>query len=409
MTLFPGMFHEAWIAMGANRLRTTLTMLGMIIGVASVVLMVSVVQGAQSTVQESINSLGNNTLVILSGSAMMTGGVRTDTGSAPTLTMADAEAIGELSGIAAYAPIHMGMAQLVYGSLNWNGRIFGATPGYLDVRFWPLVAGENFTESDLRSATRVALIGQTTAENLFAGEDPVGKTLRIGQAPFQILGVLDRKGQSFDGNDQDDVLIVPLTTAQRQIFGTPFQGSVRAILVRIERAELMPQIQTAIVDLLRQRHRLREGQENDFSLRDLAAIAQFATETTRTLSMLLGAIASVSLIVGGIGIMNIMLVSVTERTREIGIRLAIGARKIDVLTQFLMEAILISIAGCVIGLTLGIGGSILLHLSVEIPIVISGSSVIVAFFVAAATGIFFGFYPARKAARLDPIEALRYQ
>ncbi|MDR1848535.1 MAG: ABC transporter permease, partial [Zoogloeaceae bacterium] len=333
--MLSGMFHEAWSAMGANRLRTALTMLGMVIGVGAVVLMMSIGQGAQSAVKESIDSMGSNLFIVLSGGSM-SGGVRSGSGSAPTLTAADAEAIGELQGVAASSPTHMGSAQLIHGSLNWNTSIFGVTPNYLDVRSWSLAAGDNFTESDLRSATRVALIGQSAADNLFAGEDPVGKTLRIGQAPYQILGVLAKKGQSLDGRDQDDVLIVPLTTAQRKLFGSPFQGSVRSIMVRAERAEVMPQVEVYINALLRQRHHLREGQENDFSVRNLTAIAESAAETTRVMSLLLGAIASVSLVGGGIGIMNIMLVSVTERTREIGIRMAIGAREIDVLTQFLL-------------------------------------------------------------------------
>lgn len=403
-----GMFHEAWSAMGANRMRSLLTMLGMVIGVGAVVLMMAIGQGAQFAVEESINSMGSNLFIVLSGGTS-SGGVRSGTGSAPSLTTADADAIRELSGVAAASPSQNGSAQLVHGALNWNTSIIGAVPDYLEVRSWALVAGDPFTDSDLRSATRVALIGQTTAENLFVDEEPVGKTLRIGQAPYQILGVLAKKGQSLDGRDQDDVLIVPLTTAQRKLFGTPFQGSVRSIMVKAERPEIMPQVEIAINDLLRQRHRIREGQDSDFSVRNLTAIADSAAETTRVMSLLLGAIASVSLLVGGIGIMNIMLVSVTERTREIGIRMAIGARERDVLTQFLLEAIIISVVGCLIGLAIGIGGAALTNVLTDTPVVISGSTVLVAFSVAAATGIFFGFYPARKAARLDPIEALRYQ
>lgn len=402
------MFHEAWSAMGANRLRTLLTMLGMVIGVGAVVLMMAVGQGAQYAVAQSISSMGSNLFVVLSGFTNA-GGVRSGAGNAPTLTVGDAQAIAELSGVVAAAPTHQGSAQLVYGANNWNAFVIGSTPDYLTVRSWPLVSGQPFTESDLRAATRVALIGKTAAENLFGQDDPVGKTLRIGQAPYQILGVLAAKGQSLDGRDQDDVLVIPLTTAQRKLFGSPFQGSVRAIMVKAESPEVMPQVESAIVALLRQRHRLREGQENDFSVRNLAAVADSAAETTRVMSLLLGAIASVSLLVGGIGIMNIMLVSVTERTREIGIRMAIGARERDILTQFLFEAILISVAGCLIGLVLGVGGAVLVNLLTDTPVVISGSTVLVAFSVAAGVGIFFGFYPARKAARLDPIEALRYQ
>ena len=403
-----GMFHEAWSAMGANRLRTLLTMLGMVIGVGAVVLMMAVGQGAQYAVAQSISSMGSNLFVVLSGFTN-TGGVRSGAGNAPTLTVGDAQAIAELNGVAAAAPSHQGSAQLVYGANNWNAFVIGSTPDYLEVRSWPLESGHPFTESDLRAATRVALIGKTAAANLFGQDDPVGKTLRIGQAPYQILGVLAAKGQSLDGRDQDDVLVIPLTTAQRKLFGTPFQGSVRAIMVKAESHEVMPQVESAIVALLRQRHRLRDGQENDFSVRNLTAVADSAAETTRVMSLLLGAIASVSLLVGGIGIMNIKLVSVTERTREIGIRMAIGARERDILTQFLLEAILISVAGCLIGLVLGVGGAVLANLLTNTPVVISGSTVLVAFSVAAGIGIFFGYYPARKAARLDPIEALRYQ
>ncbi len=406
--MLTAMLGEAWRAMGANRLRTFLTMLGMVIGVGAVVLMLAIGQGAQYAVAQSINSMGSNLFIVLSGFTNA-GGVRSGSGNAPTLTVTDAEAITEMDGVETAAPVHQGSAQLVYGSSNWNSYVIGTTPAYLDVRSWALVDGSPFTDSDLRASTRVALIGKTAAQNLFGAENPTGKTLRIGQAPFLILGVLAPKGQSLDGRDQDDVLIVPLTTAQRKLFGTPFQGSVRAIMVKAAAPEVMPAVENSMNALLRQRHRIRPGQDDDFNVRNLTAVADSAAETTRIMSLLLGAIASVSLLVGGIGIMNIMLVSVTERTREIGIRMAIGAREKDILTQFLLEAIVISIAGCLIGLLLGIGGAVLTNLLTGTAVIISGSSVIVAFSVAAGVGIFFGYYPARKAARLDPIEALRYQ
>jgi putative ABC transport system permease protein len=255
----------------------------------------------------------------------------------------------------------------------------------------------------------VALIGKTVVQNVFGDVDPIGKTIRIRQNPFVVLGVLESKGQSLDGRDQDDTIIVPLTTAQRKLFGTQFVGSVRMIMVQANSPEAMPAAETGINSLLRQRHNLREEAESDFFVRNLTAAANSAAETTRTMSLLLGAIASISLLVGGIGIMNIMLVSVTERTREIGIRMAIGARERDILLQFLLEAIAISVIGCLIGLFFGIGGAVLVNQLTEAAVVISGNSVMIAFAVAASVGIFFGYYPASKAARLNPIEALRYQ
>ena len=401
------MLGEAWRAMGANKMRTILTMLGMVIGVGAVVLMMAIGQGAQYAIGQTISAMGSNLFVLLSGSSQ-TGGVRTGSGSALTLTVADADAIAELPGVQASAPIHPGSAQVVYGPNNWNTAIIGSTPAYLDARAWPVVSGAAFTASDVRSATRVALIGQTTAQNLFGDEDPVGRTLRIRQSPFTVLGVLGSKGQGMDGRDQDDSLIIPLTTAQRNVFGTQFPGTVRMVMVQAVSQEIMPQVEKSMTELLRQRHRLREGQEADFYLRNLTAVADSAAESTRVMSMLLGAIASVSLLVGGIGIMNIMLVSVTERTREIGIRMAIGARERDILLQFLLEAVIISVVGCFIGLLLGIGGAWLTQLLTDTMVIISGSSVLVAFGVAATVGIFFGYYPAQKAARLNPIEALRY-
>jgi putative ABC transport system permease protein len=335
--------------------------------------------------------------------------VRSGSGGGYTLTVADAEAIAELPGVQVAAPIHPGSAQIIYGPNNWNTSIIGSTPDYLEARSWPIVSGSGFTNSDVRSATRVALIGKTAAQNLFGDDDPVGKTIRIRQSPFVVLGVLATKGQGMDGRDQDDTIIIPLTTAQRKVFGSQFQGAVRMMMVQTTTQEIMPVVEKSMTELLRQRHRIREGMDNDFFLRNLTAVADSAAESTRVMSLLLGAIASISLLVGGIGIMNIMLVSVTERTREIGIRLAIGAREQDIMLQFLLEAIIISIVGCCIGVGVGVGGALLVSATVGTAVIISWASILIAFGVAAATGVFFGFYPAKKAAQLDPIEALRYQ
>ncbi len=403
------MLSEAWHAMGANRLRTMLTMLGMVIGVGSVVLMMAIGQGAQFAVAQTISAMGSNLYVIIAGSTNALG-VRGGSGGGFTLKIEDAEAIRELDDVLYTAPIQQGTQQVIYGAKNWSALIIGSTPDYLLARSWQLKEGHEFSEADVRSANRVALIGQTAADNLFPDdESPIGQTIRIRQTPFTILGILESKGQNLDGRDQDDVLVIPITTAQRKIFGVPFAGSVRTIMVKAASDEVMERAEESIVSLLRQRHRLREGADNDFYIRNLAAIADSAAETTRVMSLLLGAISSVSLLVGGIGIMNIMLVSVTERTREIGIRRAIGARQKDVLLQFLLEAILISIAGAFIGLLLGIGGALFIGKLTQMVVMISGQIVLIAFGVAAFVGIFFGFYPAKKAAQLNPIEALRYQ
>ena len=402
------MLGEAWMAMGANRLRTILTMLGMVIGVGAVILMLAVGQGAQQQVQASIASMGSNLFIILSGSTT-SGGLRMGGGAAPTLTVTDAQAIEELPLVITAAPSSPGTAQLVYGPNNWSTQIIGTTPSYLTVRDWRLSAGFPFTDSDIRSATRVALLGQTVVRNLFGEEDPIGKTIRIKNSPYVVLGVLAVKGQSLDGRDQDDTVLVPVTTAQRKLFGTQFAGTVRFIMTQAASAEAMSSVEKSINDLLRQRHRIREGADDDFSVRNLTAMANTAAETAKVMSLMLGAIASISLLVGGIGIMNIMLVSVTERTREIGIRMAIGARGKDILLQFLLEAIIISVIGCMIGVAIGVGGAFAVNKASGMAILVTSTSIVIAFVVAAAVGIFFGWYPARKASLLRPIDALRFQ
>ena len=405
---FAAMLSEALRAMGMNRMRTALAMLGMVIGVAAVVLMLAVGRGAQVAVERSIASMGSNLFIVLSG-ASTSGGLRFGAGSSQTLTLKDADAMAQLPSIKAVAPTYMGTAQIVHGANNWSTLIYGSTPDYFSVRGWNFEAGNGFDESDIRGATRVVVIGKTVAENLFGEEDPVGKTIRIKNSPFRVIGLLERKGQSLDGRDQDDTSVVPVTTAQRKLFGNPFPGTVRYISVQAASLDAMPDAEREMTQLLRQRHRLSDGADNDFTIRNLTASAQAEAESAQAMAVMLGAIASISLLVGGIGIMNIMLVSVTERTREIGIRMAIGARRYDILAQFLFEAVIICLAGGLIGVLLGVGGAWLVSSLNEMVVVVTIGSIVLSFSFAVGIGIFFGLYPARRAAGLSPVEALRHE
>ncbi len=399
---------EAWQALGANRLRTALTMLGMIIGVGAVVLMLAVGQGAQTTVNQAINAMGS-ALLIVSPGASSASGLRFGAGTAQTLTLADAQAMTRLPSLSAVAPAYPSGAQLAYGSRNWSATVYGVTPDYLTVRAWTLESGQPFTTGDVRRGTRVALIGQQIVANLFGGQNPLGQTIRIKNLPFVVIGVLERKGQSLDGRDQDDVVLIPITAAQTKLFGTAFPGTVRFIITQARSDALMDDAEADLTQLLRARHRLTEGAENDFTIRNLTAIAETAALSARAMGVMLGAIASVSLLVGGIGIMNIMLVSVTERTREIGIRRAMGARRRDIWLQFLLEAMLLCVIGGLIGALLGVGGAWLVSVLAGMTVVVTGSSIALSFLFAAGIGVFFGFYPARQAALLKPVEALRHE
>jgi len=398
-------------ALRVNKLRSALTMLGIVIGVGAVITMVAVGSGAQARVAEQIASLGSNMIVILSGSSTASG-VRLGSGSQLTITEEDAWAIQrEIPLVEAAAPSMRGGGQVVYGNLNWSTQVQGVTPEYFVARDWGVVAGRSMTQEDVDGATKIALVGQTVAENLFGGSDPLEQVIRVKKVPFTIVGVLDRKGQSAWGQDQDDVILIPLSTAKKKVLGVSQANarSVGAISVRVREAAMMKEAEDQMRDLLRQRHRLQPYQDDDFWLRNLAEVLQSQEESSRVLTLLLAAIASVSLLVGGIGIMNIMLVSVTERTREIGLRMAVGARGRDILTQFLVEAVTLSLIGGVIGITCGIAGSYAIAHFAAWRTEVNPQAITLAFGFAAAVGIFFGFYPARKAAGLNPIEALRYE
>jgi putative ABC transport system permease protein len=393
-------------ALRRNMLRTLLTMLGIIIGVGAVIAMVSIGNGAKSQIEAQIASLGQNLIQVMSGN-FARGGVRGGWGSSPTLTREDYDAIRkEIVGVSGVSPEVQAPAQVTAGNQNNYVSIKGVGADYLTVRAWGLVSGNNFSEQDVRQASKVALIGQTTATNLFGDMDPIGQVIRMKNAPFTIVGLLERKGSMPWGGDQDDVILVPYTSAMKRLTGVT---AFRTFFVQAQTAEDIPDVQTQMTELLRQRHHIGGDKDDDFMVVTQQEISDRVTATSRIMTVLLGSIASVSLLVGGIGIMNIMLVSVTERTREIGIRLAVGARARDILMQFLIEAVTLSAVGGIIGILLGVGSSKFISAKMSWPTLTSPDSIIVAFVFSAAVGIFFGFYPARKASHLDPIDALRYE
>jgi putative ABC transport system permease protein len=402
---------SALTAVRANVLRSVLTALGIIIGVAAVIVMVAVGSGAQERIDSYIKGLGSNLLLVWPGSSNV-GGVKGGRGTRPSLTEDDASAIqNEISGVEVTAPQVQGNAQAIFGNRNWATKVVGTTPEYEIAHNWVIAAGRWFTTAEVRSTSKVVMLGNTVAEQLFDGGDPLGQTVRIRTVPFEVIGVLEAKGESLSGQDQDDIMLMPVTTARNRIVGGRQikARQVQHMFVKIRTPEEIDDAIVDITDLLRQRHKVREGRPDDFSIRNMSQILEARSSSARVMTLLLAAVASISLIVGGIGIMNIMLVSVTERTREIGLRMAIGARRRDILRQFLIEAVTLSLIGGCIGVALGVGASIAIAQLGDWPTSISIGSIVLAFGFSAAIGVFFGFYPARKAARLDPIEALRYE
>ena len=390
-----------------NKSRSILTMLGIIIGVGAVIAMVGIGQGADQTVQKEISSLGSNMVFVTPGSGSQ-GGLRVGNGSTKTLIEADVTAIlRECPAVVAAAPATQTSAQLVYEGANWGTRVVGTTPEYFGIRTWSFQSGTSFTHDDVTTAANVAVIGETVRKNLFASTNPIGKKIRVGNLPFLVVGVLVAKGQSAAlSEDQDDTIIAPLTTVQKKMTGQPW---LRFAMASANSRSSSYAAQQQVRGLLRDRHRIRAGQSDDFTVRNLADIADVASEASKVMTLLLGSIGGVSLFVGGLGIMNIMLVSVTERTREIGIRIAIGATESDVQRQFLVEAVFISLLGGIIGILTGIGSSFVISSTAGWPVAVSTYAILVAALVSIAIGVFFGFYPAQKAARLNPIEALRYE
>ena len=393
-----------------NRLRAGLTMLGIVIGVGAVIAMVSIGEGAKRAVQAQIATMGTNVIIVWPGATTVSG-VRGGQGGAVTLTVSDAlDLKKKIPLLSETGWARREVMQMVNGNRNWNGPINGVSPSYLTIRDWAFSSGGPFTQADLDSAARVALIGQTIVDNLFdEGEEPVGAVIRIRNVPFRVIGVLSPKGQSAQGSDQDDVIFIPFTTAERKVFGTMFLGSVAALFASTDRPEDLPEAVERIREVLRGRHRLQAEQADDFTVKTQVDIGKVQEGTNYTLTLLLFSVASVSLLVGGIGIMNILLVSVTERTREIGVRMAVGAKRRHIVMQFLIEALTLSLLGGAVAVVLGVVGAKLTTVVAGWPTVISTDVILIAFFFSLAVGLFFGLYPANKASRLNPIEALRYE
>ena len=405
---FKSTFKIAVLSLKTNKMRSCLTSLGIIIGVAAVIVMLAIGTGASTKVTKDMESMGSNLLTVRSASANQ-GGVRQGAGSRPTLTLKDAIAINRLArGVEAVAPVSNQNQQVIYGNQNWSTTVYGTTGRYLGIKAYEILIGRNFTPEDIKNSTKVAIIGSTVSSELFGDVNPVGKTLRIGGVPFRVIAVLKTKG-STGPFDNDDLIFIPITTAQKKVFGVYFPGTVNMIVVKSQTPELMEYTEEDINEILIKRHNIGINQEKDFEIRNSAEFQERLKSTVKTFSILLGSIASVSLLVGGIGIMNIMLVSVTERTREIGIRMAIGARSSDIKKQFLIEALLLAIIGGLIGVVAGVLTSFLVTKFSDLTAEITPFSIILSLSFSAIVGVLFGFYPAYKASLLNPIDALRYE